>query len=172
MFCCCFFTVKLVSAYRLPHLERGSGGGGGGHGGGRGGGREGGRGYRREFVFCLASGIWFPPPPPPTLLADGAVLLSGLGAGGAGDGLDGRRQGAEEARDEGEAQAAPRAEHGPAVAVADVVRQAVEIARVAGQLEVDARHAGAQGDDAEGPCGEKGDQRRVTWLIQDSYILF
>lgn len=83
-------------------------------------------------------------------LANGAVLLSRLGAGGAVDGLDGGSQGAEEARDEGEAQTPPGTEHGPAVAVADVVREAVEAARVPRQLEVNAGHAGAQGDDAEG----------------------
>lgn len=88
-------------------------------------------------------------------LADGAVLLSGLGAGGSGDGLHGGGQGAEEASDEGEAQTPPSTEHGPAVAVADVVGQAVQVARVAGQLEVDPRHAGAQRDDAEGSSHEE-----------------
>lgn len=48
-------------------------------------------------------------PGPP--LAHGAVLVSGLRAGGARDGLHGGRQGAEEAGDEGESQAAPGAEH-------------------------------------------------------------
>jgi len=117
------------------------------------------------FVFCCCFGEWrvcvFPSPPDP-LLADGAVLLSAFGAGGARDGLHGRRQRAEEARDQREAQAAPRAEHGPAVAVADVVGQAVEVARVAGQLEVDARHAGAQRDDAEGACGGRRESSRVS----------
>ena len=88
----------------------------------------------------------------PAPLAHRAVLLAGLGAGGAGEGLHGGRQRAEEAGDEREAQAAPGAEHGPAVAVADVVGEAVQVARVAGELEVDAGHAGAEGDDAEGAC--------------------
>lgn len=70
------------------------------------------------------------------------------------DGLDGGGQGAEEARNEGEAQAAPGAEHGPAVAVADVVGQAVQVARVTGQFEINAGDAGAQGDDAEGAWKE------------------
>lgn len=83
-------------------------------------------------------------------LADGAILLSGLGAGGPGYRLDGGSQGAEEAGNEGEAEASPGAEHGPAIAMADVVRQAVQVPRVAGELEVDASDAGTEGDDAEG----------------------
>lgn len=89
------------------------------------------------------------------VLADGAVLLSGLGAGGSGDRLHGGSQGAEEAGDEGEAEAPPGAEHGPAVPVADVVRQAVQIPGVTRQLEVDASDAGAEGDDAEGSCNSR-----------------
>lgn len=103
------------------------------------------------FSVCLLSicgfGSVFSRPP---ALADGAVLLSGLGAGGSGYRLDGGSQGAEEAGDEGEAEAPPGAEHGPAVAVADVVGQAVQVPRVTGELEVDAGDAGAEGDDAEG----------------------
>ena len=83
-------------------------------------------------------------------LADGAVLLSGLGAGGSGYGLNGGSQGAEEASDEGEAEASPGAEHGPAIAMADVVSQAVQVPRVTGKLKVDAGNAGAKGDDTEG----------------------
>lgn len=103
-------------------------------------------------------------PAPPLLLqlsasADGAVLLPGLGAGGSGYRLDGGSQRAEEAGNEGEAEPPPGTEHGPAVAVADVVRQAVEIPGVTGQLKVDAGDAGAQGDDAESSCND----RRNTW---------
>lgn len=92
------------------------------------------------------SGRSFPGP----ALAHGAVLLSRFGAGGPRYGLHGGRQCAEETGDEGQAQTPPGAEHGPAVAVADVVGQAVQVARVARQLKVDAGDAGAQGDDAEG----------------------
>lgn len=88
------------------------------------------------------------------LLANGAILLSGLGAGGSVDWLNGGSQGAEEARNEGEAQAAPRAEHRPAVAVANVVRQAEQVPWVTGKFEINAGDAGAQGDDAEGAWKE------------------
>ena len=74
------------------------------------------------MFFCSGSGSGAP------ALADGAVLLPGLGAGESGDGLDGGSQGAEEA---GESQTSPGTKHGPAVAVAGV---------------------GAEGDDAEGSC--------------------
>lgn len=86
----------------------------------------------------------------PQALADGAVLLSGLGAGGPGYWLNGGSQGAEEASNEGEAKASPCAEHGPAVAMTNVIRQAVQIPRVTGKLEVDASNTGTQGYDAEG----------------------
>lgn len=88
-------------------------------------------------------------------LADGPVLLPGLGAGGSRYRLNGGSQGAEEARDEGEAQASPGAEHGPAIAMADVIRQAVQIPRVTGKLKVDAGNAGAEGDDAESSCNDR-----------------
>lgn len=83
-------------------------------------------------------------------LADGAILLSGLGAGGSGYRLNGGSQGAEEAGDKGEAEASPGAEHGPAVAVADVIRQAIQVPRDTGKLEVDAGNTGAERDNAEG----------------------
>lgn len=92
--------------------------------------------------------------PAPLDLADGAVLLTRLGAGRSGYGLDGGSQGAEEAGDEGEAQAAPGTEHGPAVAVANVIGQPVQVPGVTGKLEVDAGDAGAEGDDAEGSCSD------------------
>lgn len=69
------------------------------------------------FVVNLGVQLFF--------LADSAILLSRLGAGGSGYGLNGGSQGAEEAGDEGEAETSPGAEHGPAVAMADVIRQAV-----------------------------------------------
>lgn len=66
------------------------------------------------------------------------------------DWLNGGSQGAEEARNKGEAKATPRAEHGPAVAVANVVREAVQVPRVTGKFKINAGNTGAQGDDAEG----------------------
>lgn len=71
-----------------------------------------------------------------------------MGAGGR-RWLDGGGQGTEKAGDEGEAQAAPGTEHGPAIAVAYVVWETEQVARIAGELEVDASHTGAQRDDAE-----------------------
>lgn len=88
-------------------------------------------------------------------LADGAVLLSGLGAGGSGYRLDRGSQGAEEASNKGEAETTPGAEHGPAVAVADVVRQAVQVTWVTRKLKIDASNAGTEGNDAEGSCNEE-----------------
>lgn len=66
------------------------------------------------------------------------------------DGLNGGSQSTEEARNEGEAEAAPRTEHRPAVAVADVVREAIQVPWVTGKFKINAGNAGAQGDDAEG----------------------
>lgn len=78
------------------------------------------------------------------VLAHCPILRSRFGAVGPGDRLDGRGQGAEEARDKSEAQAPPRTEHGPAIAVADVVGQSVQVAGVTGELKVDSSHARAQ----------------------------
>lgn len=88
-------------------------------------------------------------------LADGAILLSGLGAGRSGYRLDGGSQGAEEAGDEGEAETSPGAEHGPAIAMANVVRQAVQIPWITGKLEVNAGNTGTEGNDAEGSCNDR-----------------
>lgn len=82
-------------------------------------------------------------------LTHGAVFLAWFRACRARDGLYGGRQRAEEASDEGQTQTAPSAEHGPAVTVTDVVWEAVYVARVTGQLEVDACYTGAQGYDAK-----------------------
>ena len=46
--------------------------------------------------------------------------------------------------------------------MADVVGEAVQVARVAGELKVDAGHACAEGDDAEGAWGEMAERRRKT----------
>lgn len=66
------------------------------------------------------------------------------------DWLNGGSQGTEEARNEGEAKATPRTEHRPAVAVANVVREAVQVPWVTGKFKINAGNTGAQGDDAEG----------------------
>lgn len=76
--------------------------------------------------------------------------MSGLGAGGSGYWLNGRSQGAEEARNEGEAKASPGAKHRPAIAMTNVVWQAVQVLRVTGELKVDASNTGAEGNDAKG----------------------
>lgn len=64
--------------------------------------------------------------------------------------MNGGSQGAEEARNEGEAKASPGAKHRPAIAMTNVVRQAVQVLRVTGELKVDASNAGAEGNDAKG----------------------
>lgn len=79
-----------------------------------------------------------------------AVFLPGFGAGGAWDWLNGGSQRAEEASDKRQAQATPGTEHGPAVTMADVVWEAVQVARIARKLKINSRYAGAQRDDAEG----------------------
>lgn len=91
------------------------------------------------------------------LLANGAVLLSGLGAGGSMDWLNRGGQGTEEARNEGEAEAAPRTKHRPAVAMADVVREAVQVPWVTGKFKINSGNTCAQGDDAEGAWKENMD---------------
>lgn len=70
----------------------------------------------------------------------------------------GGRQGAEEARQQGETQAPPGTKHGPAVAVANVLGKAVHVAGVTGQLKVDSCHARAQGDDAACSCVSRKDR--------------
>lgn len=67
-------------------------------------------------------------------------------------GVQGRGEGAQEASQQREAQSTPGAEHGPAIPVADVLRYPEHVARVAGQFEIDASHARAQGDYAACSC--------------------
>lgn len=98
-------------------------------------------------------------------LAHGAVLLSRFGAGRPRYWLNGGRESAEEAGDEREAEASPGAEHGPAVAVADVIGQAVQVPRVTGELKVDASDAGTEGDDAEGSCKNNKMLTDVTAVV-------
>lgn len=118
-------------------------------GSGRGQGVEIGAGERRRGRGAGSQGRATPP-------SHGSVLLPGLVGGGARGGrAEGRGQGAEEAGQQREAEPSPGTEHGPAIAMANVLREAEHVARVAGQLEVDARHARAQGDDAARSCTER-----------------
>lgn len=110
-----------------------------------------------SLFFCLSVGSAGPAHP---ALADGAVLLSGFGTGRPRYWLNRGRESAEEARDKCEAEASPGAEHGPAVAVADIIGQAVQVPRVTGKLEVDASDAGTEGDDTEGSYKKQQDVER------------
>lgn len=62
------------------------------------------------------------------------------------------RQSAQKPGQQRQTQTAPCTEHGPAVPVTDVLRQAVQVARVPRELEVNASHTCAQGNDAAGAC--------------------
>lgn len=93
-------------------------------------------------------------------LSHAAVLLPGLVRYGGVRGVQGRSQGAQEAGQQREAQSTPRAKHGPAVTVADVLRYAEHVARVAGQFEVDPRHTRAKGDYAARPCQRERDRNQ------------
>lgn len=73
-------------------------------------------------------------------------------------GVQGRGEGAQEASQQCEAQSTPSAEHGPAVTVADVLWYPEHVARVAGEFEIDASHACAQGDYAACSCQSKASQ--------------
>lgn len=81
-----------------------------------------------------------------------AILLPGFVRHGGVRGVQGRGEGAQEASQQREAQSTPGAEHGPAIPVADVLRYPEHVARVAGQFEIDASHARAQGDYAACSC--------------------
>lgn len=60
-------------------------------------------------------------------LAHCPILGSGFRAVGPRDRLNRRGQGTEESRDECEAQAPPCTEHGPAIAMADIIRESVQV---------------------------------------------
>lgn len=81
-------------------------------------------------------------------LSHAAVLLPGLVHHRGLRRVQGGCQRAQEAGQQREAQSTPRTEHGPAVAVADILRYPEHVAGVAGQLKVDPGHARAKGDDA------------------------
>lgn len=68
-------------------------------------------------------------------------------------------QGAEEASQQCQAEAPPGTKHGPTIAMANVFREAVHVAWVAGQLEVDSCHTCAQGDDATCSCMSRRHQK-------------
>lgn len=82
----------------------------------------------------------------------GPVLLPRFVGRRASGCAQGGRQGAEETSQQGETQAPPGTKHGPAVAVTNVLGEAVHVAGVAGQLKVDSCHTRAQGDDAARSC--------------------
>lgn len=80
----------------------------------------------------------------PAALSHTAILLPGLVHHRGLRRVQGGSQRAQEASQQRQAQSAPSTEHGPAVSVADVLRDPEHVARVAGQLEVDAGHARAE----------------------------
>lgn len=92
-------------------------------------------------------------------LSHAAVLLPGLVHHGGVRRVQGRGEGAQETSQQRQAQSAPSAEHGPAVTVADVLRYPEHVAGVAGEFEIDASHARAQGDYAARPCQSKAQAR-------------
>lgn len=82
---------------------------------------------------------------------------------------EGRGQRTQEPGQQREAQPAPGAEHGPAVAVADVLGQAVHVARKTGEFEVNAGHTGAEGDDAAGSW--RGRKQRESLFLKQLHLL-
>lgn len=86
-----------------------------------------------------------------------AILLSGLVRHRGVRGVKGRSQCAEEASQQREAQPAPRAEHGPAVAVTDVLWYSKHVAGIAGQFKVDPGHA----------CAERYDTACPWWRAKE-----
>lgn len=63
-----------------------------------------------------------------------------------------RSQSAEEAGKQCEAESPPGTKHGPAIAMTNVLGEAIHVAGVTGQLKVDSRHASAQRDNAARSC--------------------
>lgn len=102
-------------------------------------------------------------------LSHAAVLLSGLVRHGGVWRVEGRGERAQETGQQRQTQSAPRAKHGPAVTVADVLWYPEHVARIAGQFKVDPRHACAKGDYTASPCqGVKNKVRRdctLTFII-------
>lgn len=104
-------------------------------------------------------------------LAHCPILRSRFGAVGPGDRLDRRGQSAEEARNKSEAQAPPCTEHGPSIAMADVVGKSIQVAGVAGELKVDSSHTRAQWNDAEGSWRRvgrgEGERKKNTEKLEE-----
>ena len=94
-------------------------------------------------------------------LSHAAVLLPGLVHHGGVWRVEGRGQRAQEPSQQREAQSAPRAEHGPAVPVADVLWYPEHVAGVAGQFKVDPGHTCAEGDYAACPWQRDGRKKQV-----------
>lgn len=92
-------------------------------------------------------------------LSHGSILLPRLVGRRASWRAQGGGQGAEEASQQCETEAPPGTKHGPAIAMANVLREAVHVAWVAGQLKVDPRHTCAQGDDAACSCVSRRDKQ-------------
>ncbi|MEQ2308230.1 hypothetical protein AMECASPLE_026094 [Ameca splendens] len=88
-------------------------------------------------------------------LADGAVLLPGFGAGGSGYWLDRWSQGTEETSDKGKTKTPPGAKHRPPIAMANVIRKAVQVPWITGKLKVNAGNTGTEGDNAESSCNNR-----------------
>lgn len=95
-------------------------------------------------------------------LTHSAVFLPGFGAGGAWDRLNRGSQRAEEAGNERQAQATPGAKHRPAVTMADVIWEAVQVAWIAGKLKIYSRYTGAQRDDAEGTWNKQKERVNIN----------
>lgn len=102
----------------------------------------------------------------PTPLSHGSILLPRL-VGCASWCAQGGGQGAEEAGQQCETKAPPGTKHGPAIAMANVLREAIHVAREAGQLKVDSCHTCAQGDDAACSCVSKKKRNGLKWFQFD-----
>lgn len=111
----------------------------------------------------------------PPLRSHSPVLLSGF-LYRCPRSVEGRGQSAEEPSQQGEAQASPGTEHGPAIAVTDVLWQPVDVARVAWQLKIDPSYARAERDDATGTCRRKPrgfySALRLITLIVSGFFFF
>lgn len=94
-----------------------------------------------------------------SVLSHGSILLPWLVGRRARRRAQGWGQGAEETSQQCETEAPPGTKHGPAIAMANVLREAVHVAGVAGQLKVDSCHTCAQGDDAARSCVSRGDKQ-------------
>lgn len=105
----------------------------------------------------------------PPLGSHGPIFLSGFLYGRPG-GVEWWGQSAEEPSQQGEAQAPPGTEHGPAIAMTDVLWQPIDVARIAGQLKIDPGYACAEWDDAASTCRRKA-RGFYTALRQVNYAL-